>query len=70
MFCMLKKKKYILFMFENITQIVKNALFFNDFKWRKTPSLVRRSQRMTLTLSCIKKLSALVRGITSKNIIV
>ena len=57
-------------MFENITQIVKNGLFFNDFKRRKTPSLVRRSQRMTLTLSCIKKLSALVRGITSKNIIV
>ena len=28
MFCMLKKKKHILFLFQNITQIVKNKLFF------------------------------------------
>ena len=28
MICMLKKEKYILLMFENITQIVKNKLFF------------------------------------------
>ena len=28
MFCMLKRKKYILPMFQNITQIVKNKLFF------------------------------------------
>ena len=27
MFCMLKKKKYILLMFHNITQMVKNKLF-------------------------------------------
>ena len=27
-FGMLKKKKYILFMFQNITQIMKNKLFF------------------------------------------
>ena len=27
-FCILKKKKYILLMFQNITQIVKNKLFF------------------------------------------
>ena len=27
-FCMLKKKKYILLMFQNITQIGKNKLFF------------------------------------------
>ena len=37
-FCTLKSKKYILLMFQNITQIVKNKLFFNDFKQRKTPS--------------------------------
>ena len=28
MFCVLKKKKYILLMFQNIIQIVKNKLFF------------------------------------------
>ena len=28
MFCMLKNKKYILLNFQNITQIVKNKLFF------------------------------------------
>ena len=28
MHCMLKKKKYIQLMFQNITQIVKNKLFF------------------------------------------
>ena len=28
MFCMLKKKKYILCIFQNITQIRKNNLFF------------------------------------------
>ena len=27
-FCMLKKKKYILLIFQNITQIVKNKLLF------------------------------------------
>ena len=29
-FCMLKKKKYILFMFQNIPQIMNKKLFFND----------------------------------------
>ena len=28
MFCMLKKKKYVLLMFQNITQIVESKLFF------------------------------------------
>ena len=28
MFCMVKMKKYILLMFQNITQILKNKLFF------------------------------------------
>ena len=35
MFCMLKKKKYILLMFQNITEIVKTSYFFNDSKRRK-----------------------------------
>ena len=38
-----KKEKYILLMFQNITQIVKNKLFFNNSKWRK------------MALSCSKK---------------
>ena len=48
MFCMLKRKKYVLLMIQNITYIVKNKLFlysFNDSKWR----------RMTMSLSCNKK---------------
>ena len=28
LFCMLKKKKHILLVFQNITQMVKNKLFF------------------------------------------
>ena len=28
LFCMLKEKKYVVLMFQNITQIVKNKLFF------------------------------------------
>ena len=43
MFCMLEKKKYILCMFQNITQIVKASYSSNDSKWRK------------MTLSCLKK---------------
>ena len=41
-------------MFQNINQIVKKNYYFNDFKWRR------------IALSCSKKLSALLRGITSK----
>ena len=51
MFCMLKKKKYILLLFENITQIVKNKLFFQKL-WHYLAA---------------NRLSALLRGITSKN---
>ena len=40
-------------MFQNITQ--KTSYFFNDFKLIKS-----------MALSCSKKLSALLRGITSK----
>ena len=42
-------------MFQNISQIIKNKLFFNDSKSRR------------MVLSCIKKLSALLRGITFKH---
>ena len=54
MFCMLKKKKCILLMFQNIAQIVKNQLFFLFFaaRWHYL---------------AVKKLSALLRGITSKH---
>ena len=55
MFFMLKKKKYVRLMFQNTIQIVKTSYSFNDFKRKK------------MALSCSKKLSALLRGITSKN---
>ena len=42
-------------MFQNIIQIVKSKLFFNDSKWRR------------MALSCSKKISALLREITSKH---
>ena len=41
-------------MFQNKTQIVKNKLYFNDFKQRR------------MELYCSKKLPALLRGITPK----
>ena len=34
-----KKEKYILLMFQNITQIVKTSYSFNDFKRRKRMAL-------------------------------
>ena len=55
MFCMLKMEKYILLIFENITQIVKNNLFFQRLPWRK------------MTLSCTAKSPILLREITSKH---
>ena len=42
-------------MFQKITQIVRNKSFFNYFKWKR------------MALSCSKKLSALIGGITSKH---
>ena len=42
-------------MFQNITKIVISKLFFNDSKQQKTKAL-----------SCSKRLSALLKGITSK----
>ena len=50
---MLRKETYILLMFHNITQIEKNKLFFLSEKGRSH-------------YLAVKKLSALVRGITSK----
>ena len=55
MFCMVKKKIYILSMLQNITEIVKNNYSFND------------SERRGQALSNRKKLSALLRRITSKH---
>ena len=43
-------------MFRNITQIVKNKVFFNHSKWKR------------IALFCSKTLSASLRGITSKNL--
>ena len=50
--CMLKKKKYILLMFQNITQIMKIKSFFNDSKRKKIHYLA------------VKQIPALLRGIT------
>ena len=35
MFCMLKNKKCILLMFQNVTQTLNSNYLFNDFKLRK-----------------------------------
>ena len=35
MFRILKEKKYILLMFQNITQIMKTCYYFNDSKCRE-----------------------------------
>ena len=55
MFCILKKKESILPMFQNITQIVKNKLFFNN------------SKREGWHYLAVKNLSALLIGISSKH---
>ena len=55
MFCMIKKKNYILPMFQNIVEIVKNNSF-NSFKQRrmilscnkKTISISKRNNEKTL----------------------
>ena len=56
MFCILKKKKYILLMFQNITQIVKDKLFFSLFE----------TENLRYYLA-VRKLSALLITITSNN---
>ena len=48
---MLKKKKYILLIFQNIPQIVIEIMILNGDKWHYL---------------AVKKISALLRGITSK----
>ena len=53
----IKKKKYVLLIFQKLIQIVKKKKIVNDSRCRK-----RR-----LTLSCSKTLSALLHGITSKH---
>ena len=40
---MLKKKKYILLMFQKITQTVKNKLFFLWFQTKKSYSIIKRN---------------------------
>ena len=63
MFCTLKNNKCTLLMFQNVTQTLNSNYSFNDFKLRKKRNKVRRK----MALSCRKKLSVLLRGITSKN---
>ena len=55
--CVLKKKKYVQFIFQNLFKLWKTNNSIDDSKWRKRK----------LALSCSKKLSALVRGTTSKH---
>ena len=55
MFCMLKKKKYILLIFQIIIQIVKRVIL-----------LIFPKREKWLFLA-VKNLPALLRGITSKN---
>ena len=57
MFCFLKKKKSILPIFENITQIVKNKLFFFEM-------ISNGEGRHYLA---VKELSVFLRGIISKD---
>ena len=71
MFYLLKKKTNILLMFQNITQTVKNKLFFSWFQTEKyangwAPSLCELSLTVALFWSK-KKLSELLREIRSRN---
>ena len=50
-------------MFQNIIQVVKSKLVFNDTKWRRT----RAKSKGRWHYLAVKKLSALLRRITSKN---
>ena len=64
LFCMLKKKNYILLMFQNITQIVKNKLFFLMIPNEEKREAKSEEQWHYLA---VKKLSALLGGIISKH---
>ena len=56
MFCMLKKKKYILLAFPKTTQIMKNIIFL----------MISNREKLWHYLA-VKRLSALLRGIDSKH---
>ena len=53
-------------MFRNITQIVKNKLFFNDSKYRRTQSQALRTMT-TMASSCGRKTIYIIKKITSKH---
>ena len=57
MFCMLKKKRYILLMFQTITQIVKKIILF----------MILNGEKRKWHDLAVKKLFALLRRITSKH---
>ena len=54
-----KKEEYILLMFQSITQLVEKKLLFQRFQ-------MENDMQQYMALSCSKKLSALITGITSK----
>ena len=49
---------YPIYISKNATEIMKNQSFFNNSKWARTE------------LSCSKKLSALLREITSNSVVI
>ena len=57
MFCILKKNKYVLYIFQKLFDIAKINNYFNDSKRRK----------IRLRLSYCKKLPALLKGMMPKN---
>ena len=59
MFCILKKKKYTLLIFQNITQPVK--------KKKKIPLMIQNEENEGRHYLAVKKLSTLLRGITLKH---
>ena len=52
MFPILKEKKYILLMFQNITQIMKTCYYFNDSKCREMALSYKKKKSL---LSIIKR---------------
>ena len=70
MFCMLRKKKYILLMFQNIIQIVKSKLFLmilNGDKRARSETLAWRAKASGQQhYLAVENLSAQLKGITTK----
>ena len=78
-FCMLKKKKYVLLMFQNITKMWKKVSFLmisngEIRKWLEILAMQveskgcqAKSEGRWWHYLAVKKLSALLRGITSKH---